>query len=121
MDEVNLAITFMFKGVGLEDERGPRVLSRLLDTFPEGDPDRPQTFQMALSRRSVEDLEQRISEWATNGPETEDQMGIVKHGEGSVIPESEQQKTAAQRGRMSAEAAEELARENERADELDRD
>ena len=42
-------------------------------------------------------------------------MGIVKHGEGSVLPDDEGQKTASQSG-LSAEAAAELARENEEAD-----
>lgn len=42
-------------------------------------------------------------------------MGLRKHGEGEVIPETDQQKTAAATG-MSKEAAEELRRENEEAD-----
>lgn len=44
-------------------------------------------------------------------------MALRKHGEGSVIPETEQQKTAQQEpGGMSKEAAEELRQENEEAD-----
>jgi hypothetical protein len=49
------------------------------------------------------------------GDQTEGtEMGIVKHGEGEVLPENEGQKTASQG--MSAEAAAELAQENEVAD-----
>jgi hypothetical protein len=43
-------------------------------------------------------------------------MAIRKHGEGEVIPENDQQKTAQQGDGMSKEAAEELRQENEAAD-----
>lgn len=43
-------------------------------------------------------------------------MGLRKHGEGHVLPTTEQQKTAAQDAGMSKEAAEELRQENEAAD-----
>ena len=39
-------------------------------------------------------------------------MALTKHGEGSILPEGEQQKTAG----LSKEAAEELRKENEAAD-----
>lgn len=45
-------------------------------------------------------------------------MALRKHGEGEVIPETDQQKTAAaqQGSGMSEEAREELAAENTEAD-----
>lgn len=43
-------------------------------------------------------------------------MGIVKHGEGEVLPENEQQRTAQQEGGMDKEAREALDRENDEAD-----
>lgn len=47
-------------------------------------------------------------------------MALRKHGEGEVIPETEQQKTAAKDGDgMSKQAAEELRAENEEADRVD--
>lgn len=47
----------------------------------------------------------------------EDQMALRKHGEGEVIPETEQQKTAAQQGAQMDEADREALRaENEAAD-----
>lgn len=47
-------------------------------------------------------------------------MALRKHGEGEVIPETEQQKTAAKDGDgMSKEAAEELRAENEEADRVE--
>lgn len=51
-----------------------------------------------------------------------DNVALRKHGEGEVIPETEQQKTAAKDGDgMSKQAAEELRTENEEADSVDRD
>lgn len=43
-------------------------------------------------------------------------MALRKHGEGEVIPENEQQKTAQREDGMSDEAAAELRRENAEAD-----
>lgn len=121
MSGANLVITLMYDGVDLEDEREARVLDRLMDLFPPGDPDRPRTFQMALSQRPFSELEERVSQWATR-PGKEARMGLVKHGDGSVIPENEQQKTAAANGAgMSEGAREELARENAEADGSDAD
>lgn len=48
-------------------------------------------------------------------------MALRKHGEGEVIPNGDQQRTAAANAGMSKEAAEELRRENEAADEPDLD
>lgn len=42
-------------------------------------------------------------------------VGIVKHGEGEVLPENEQQKIA-QQGGMDEQTREALARENDEAD-----
>lgn len=44
-------------------------------------------------------------------------MGLVKHGDGSIIPDNESQKTAS--SGMSKEAAEALQRENEEADRVE--
>lgn len=54
----------------------------------------------------------------TDQQHKEEEMALRKHGEGEVIPENEQQKTAAAEG-MSKESAEELRRENEAADGVD--
>lgn len=120
-NDVNLAITLLFKGVGPDGERVSRVMERLMDAFPVGDPDRPAMFQASISRRSLEEWVEHVERWTLDSKK-EDEMSLVKHGEGSVIPETDQQKTAAQSGEgLSAEAAEELRRENEGADELDGD
>lgn len=65
----------------------------------------------------IRDPAERVLARVTEAHEEEREMAIRKHGEGEVIPETEQQKTAAaQGGSMTAEAAEELRRENEAAD-----
>ena len=52
-----------------------------------------------------------------NPNKEEIEMGIVKHGDGNVLPENEQQKTAAQQGgSLSEEERDALQRENEEAD-----
>lgn len=56
----------------------------------------------------------------TGDREEVDSVALRKHGEGEVIPETEQQKTAAKDGDgMSKQAAEELRAENEEADRVD--
>lgn len=46
----------------------------------------------------------------------EEEMALRKHGEGEVLPENEQQKTAQQSGGMSEADREALRAENEEAD-----
>lgn len=47
----------------------------------------------------------------------DEEMALRKHGEGEVLPDTEQQKTAAQQGsQMDGDAREELRAENEAAD-----
>ena len=52
----------------------------------------------------------------TNQTREEEDMALRKHGEGEIIPDADQQKTAAQDKGMSEQAYEELRKENEQAD-----
>lgn len=114
----NLAVVLEFDRPGVvEDDLVVRVLERLLDAFPEGDPLRPHNFQLALSNAPYSALERRVNEWAVEPERGDPDMGIVKHGDGRVIPETEQQKTAARQGsQMSEQDRLDLARENAEAD-----
>jgi histidine triad (HIT) family protein len=59
--------------------------------------------------------------WTADSGEEVEGMALRKHGEGDVIPDNDEQKTAAQNDQgMSKEAREELDRENAEADGADR-
>lgn len=113
-DKRRLAVTFQIDEVDPQGLGVQRVLETMLDAFPVGHPNRPSHIHLALSRLPFSILEERIGEW-TRQP-TEEEMALVKHGEGNVIPESEQQRTAARQDGMSESAREALRAENEEAD-----
>lgn len=79
----------------------------------------PYGIHLAISRLRYADLEERIRGW-TREPTEEEEMGIVKHGEGRVIPESEQQrkKQASHEG-LSQEAVDEIVAEGREGDDSD--
>lgn len=76
----------------------------------------PYGIHLAISRRRYADLEDRIRLW-TGEPE-EDDMGMVKHGEGSVVPENEQQKQGSKEG-LTKEAVDEIVAEGREDDDGD--
>lgn len=84
-----------------------RVVGKLRDALA-GTDVRPKLVHVGINH---------VAEQVMDALRREDEMALRKHGEGSVIPETEQQKTAAQQGEgMTEQSREELREENEAAD-----
>lgn len=91
----------------LDFDHFPKVMDKIKESL-DGE------LQPTVCRMAIREVADRVVEIFDE--EERKAMGIIKHGEGSILPENEQQKTAQQQGEMSEEARAELAEENERAD-----
>lgn len=74
----------------------------------------PDPAHAFISRLPFSDLEGRMMGW-TREPTEEEEMGLVKHGEGNVLPENEQQKQGSKNG-LSKEAVDEIVAEGREDD-----
>lgn len=89
----------------------PRVMAEIHAALAEREDCKPTMVHLSI-KESADKILNCVEE-----ARKEDEMALRKHGEGEVIPETDQQKTAAaEGGGMSKEAAEELRQENEAAD-----
>ena len=71
---------------------------------------------VAQSRMPFYELERHISGWTLDPTEEEMKvMGLIKHGEGAVVPENEQQKQGSKEG-LSQEAYDEIVAEGREGD-----
>lgn len=86
-------------------QTGDRIIEALKDVE---DDYKPRMVRMAI---------REIAQQVLDVFREEEEMALRKHGEGEVLPDTEQQKTAAQQGgQMDERAREELRAENEAAD-----
>lgn len=71
---------------------------------------------VAQSRMPFYELDRHVSGWTLDPTEDEERdMGFIKHGEGKVLADNEQQKQGSKEG-LTPEAAEEIAAEGRRDD-----